>query len=89
MGDLKEFFSNRANCFRRDAILSEYPENVKVGISGTFTELGFKLYRHLKKAVLICLLPIALYLKLGEDYFDSKIQWQMVFFVPIHYPPNK
>lgn len=87
VGDLKEFFQIGQTVLDRDAIRAEYPENVLVETPAAFTDLGIKLYKAFEESGAKLLQAIALFLKLGETYFDSKIHNGNSILRAIHYPP--
>lgn len=87
VGDLKEFFQIGQTVLDGDVIRSEYPENVLVETPAAFTDLGIKLYKAFEESGAKLLQAIALFLKLGEDYFDSKIHNGNSILRAIHYPP--
>lgn len=87
VGDLKEFFQIGQTVLDGDVIRSEYPENVLVESPAAFTDLGIKLYKSFEESGAKLLQAIALFLKLGENYFDSKIHNGNSILRAIHYPP--
>ena len=87
VADLKEFFQIGQNVTDGDAIKSQYPDNVVVTEKPRFTESGDELYAAFEKAGGQLLKAIAIYLDLGEDYFDDKIHNGNSILRAIHYPP--
>ena len=85
--DLKEFFQIGQVVEDGDAISSEYPTNVHVEEKPAFTDMGRELYQEFEKAGAHLLRAIAIYLDLGEDYFDAKIHNGNSILRAIHYPP--
>jgi len=87
VADLKEFFQLGQEVEDGDAIKSEYPDNVIVNETPAFSQLGRELYESFEKAGAELLRAIAIYLDLGESYFDSKIHNGNSILRSIHYPP--
>ncbi|MEM1319127.1 MAG: 2-oxoglutarate and iron-dependent oxygenase domain-containing protein [Bacteroidota bacterium] len=87
VADLKEFFQIGQEVEDGDAIRSEYPDNVKVGEVPTFTNKGRELYQAFETAGAELLKAIAIYLDLGESYFEDKIHNGNSILRAIHYPP--
>ena len=87
VADLKEFFQIGQEVEDGDAIRSEYPDNVSVREAQEFTDLGRQLYQAFEKSGAELLRAIAIYLELGEDYFDDKIHNGNSILRAIHYPP--
>ncbi len=71
--DLKEFFQYGQTVEDRDAIQSEYPDNVQVSEITSFNETLYSAYRNFEKSGKALLQAIALYLGLEEHYFDEHI----------------
>ena len=70
-----------------DEIKSEYPDNVLVNETPEFTRLGRELYQAFEKSGGELLKAIAIYLDLGENWFDEKIHNGNSILRAIHYPP--
>lgn len=87
VADLKEFFQIGQEVTDGDAIKSEYPDNVSVEEKKEFTDYGHELYKAFEKSGGELLKAIAIYLDLGEDYFDGKIHNGNSILRAIHYPP--
>ena len=87
VADLKEFFQIGQKVEDDDPIKSEYPDNVKVAEVPEFTRMGRDLYSAFEGAGAQLLKAIAIYLELGEDYFDEKIHNGNSILRAIHYPP--
>ncbi len=87
VADLKEFFQIGQEVTDGDPIRSEYPDNVKTEVTPQFTDLGTELYKAFENAGGHLLKAIAIYLDLGEDYFDDKIHNGNSILRAIHYPP--
>ena len=85
--DLKEFFQIGQTVEDGDEIKSQYPDNVQVQERPEFTDLGKELYSQFEVAGAHLLRAIALYLDLGEDYFEKKIHNGNSILRAIHYPP--
>lgn len=87
VADLKEFFQIGQTVEDGDEIKSMYPDNVAVEENRTFTDLGRELYKAFEAAGGHLLRAIAIYLDLGEDYFNQKIHNGNSILRAIHYPP--
>ncbi len=87
VADLKEFFQLGQEVSDNDPIKSEYPDNVSVFEAPEFSRLGRELYTAFEKAGAELLKAIAIYLDLGEDYFNQKIRNGNSILRSIHYPP--
>ncbi len=87
VADLKEFFQLGQEVSDGDEIKSEYPDNVTVDEVPAFSQKGRELYQAFEKAGAELLRAIAIYLDLGEDYFDAKIHNGNSILRSIHYPP--
>ncbi len=87
VADLKEFFQIGQTVLDGDQIKSQYPDNVMVAEEPRFGESGNELYAAFEKAGAQLLKAIAIYLDLGEDYFDKKIHNGNSILRAIHYPP--
>jgi len=87
VADLKEFFQIGQTVTDNDPIKSQYPDNVNVTENPLFGFMGTNLYSSFEEAGAHLLKAIAIYLKLGEDYFDKKIHNGNSILRAIHYPP--
>lgn len=87
VADLKEFFQLGQEVKDGDQIRSEYPDNVYVTETPEFTKLGIELYQAFETAGAELLRAIAIYLELGNTYFDDKIHNGNSILRSIHYPP--
>lgn len=87
VADLKEFFQLGQEVTDGDEIKSEYPENIQVEEVPAFSQKGRELYQAFEKAGAELLRAIAIYLDLGENYFDDKIHNGNSILRSIHYPP--
>lgn len=87
VADLKEFFQIGQEVKDGDPIKAEYPDNVNVSEAQEFTQLGKNLYKAFEGAGAQLLKAIAIYLDLGEAYFDTKIHNGNSILRAIHYPP--
>ena len=85
--DLKEFFQMGQEVEDGDAIKEQYPDNVRVAEVPEFYKKGRELYQEFERAGAELLRAIAIYLDLGEDYFDKKIHNGNSILRAIHYPP--
>ncbi len=87
VADLKEFFQMGQEVPDEHPLAAEYPDNVHVAEVPEFTRLGIQLYKAFEKAGAELLRAIAIHLNLGEDYFDTKIEYGNSILRAIHYPP--
>jgi len=87
VADLKEFFQMGQEVSDGDEIKAEYPDNVSVQETPAFSQLGRELYEAFEGAGAELLRAIAIYLDLGEAYFDNKIHNGNSILRSIHYPP--
>ena len=87
VADLKEFFQIGQTVSDDDPIKSQYPDNVNVSEVPTFGKMGTDLYSSFEVAGAELLRAIAIYLDLGDDYFDGKIHNGNSILRAIHYPP--
>ena len=85
--DLKEFFQYGQIVEDKEVIAEEYPDNVAVKEVKDFNETLFSAYRNFEKSGKALLQAIALYLNLGEHYFDEYIHNGNSILRCIHYPP--
>ena len=86
-GDLKEFWQFGQIVSDNDFIKEEYPDNLWVDEVPGFNEVGIQAYRAFERSGSHLLRAIALYLKLPEDYFETKIHNGNSILRAIHYPP--
>ncbi len=86
-GDLKEFWHFGQEVTDGDPIKKEYPNNILVDELPVFNQVGLKAYKDLEATGKFMLRAIAIYLNLGETYFDDKIHNGNSILRPIHYPP--
>ena len=87
VADLKEFFQIGQTVTDGDPVKSQYPDNAQTAETPDFTRLGDELYKAFEGAGAELLRAIALYMKLGEHYFDQKIHNGNSILRAIHYPP--
>ena len=87
VADLKEFFQIGQTVRDEDQLKDHYPDNVKVEEEADFYRLGNELYQAFEKSGSELLRAIAIYLDLGDDYFDKKIHNGNSILRAIHYPP--
>ena len=85
--DLKEFFQFGQIVEDGDPIRKEYPENVTVNELPGFNPVFSAAYRSFETSGTLLLRAIALYLGLGENYFDPFIHNGNSILRAIHYPP--
>ena len=89
VADLKEFFQIGQTVRDDDPIKSQYPDNVVVNEMPEFSQMGVDLYASFEQSGAHLLKAIAIYLDLGDDYFDQKIHNGNSILRAIHYPPIK
>jgi len=87
VADLKEFFQTGQFVAQDDPLKSEYPDNVKVPEVPEFFEKGKQLYKAFEYSGSELLKAIAIYLEIGENYFENKIKKGNSILRSIHYPP--
>jgi isopenicillin N synthase-like dioxygenase len=85
--DLKEFFQFGQTVLDGDPIAAEYPPNVTVTEVKNFSPTFFQAYRSFEQSGSQLLRAIAIYLGLGEKYFDSYVHNGNSILRAIHYPP--
>jgi len=85
--DLKEFFQYGQIVEDNDPIKTEYPDNVQVADVTNFNVTFDNAYRAFEKSGKALLQAIALYLGLGEHYFDEFVHNGNSILRAIHYPP--
>lgn len=86
-GDLKEFYHVGQEVTDGDAIKEEYPDNVWPNEMPELKEVALEAYRTLESTGKQMLRAIAIYLKLEEDYFESRVHNGNSILRPIHYFP--
>lgn len=86
-GDLKEFFQFGQSVKANPELTQLYPKNVNVEELPQFNPVGMRVYKTLETAGGELLRAIALYLGLGENYFDPRIENGNSILRAIHYPP--
>ncbi len=85
--DLKEFFQYGQEVADGDPVKSEYPDNVGVDKVPAFSPTLKAAYQAFEKSGTALLQAIALYLGLGEHYFDLYVHNGNSILRAIHYPP--
>lgn len=85
--DLKEFWHFGQEVEGDDPIQSEYPDNIFTDELPEFNKVGIEAYKVLESTGKEMLRAIALYLGIGEFYFDDKIKNGNSILRPIHYGP--
>ncbi|MFN3528614.1 MAG: isopenicillin N synthase family dioxygenase [Bacteroidia bacterium] len=86
-GDLKEFFQFGQEVTDGDPVKAEYPDNVQVAELPAFNDRAIAAYKTLETAGRHMLRAIALFLGIGENYFDDKIHNGNSILRAIHYGP--
>ncbi len=86
-GDLKEFWHFGQYVEGDDTLLEAYPKNVTVNELANFNPVGEQTYKMLEKTGVYVLRALAIYLDLGEFYFDPYLKNGNSILRPIHYPP--
>lgn len=86
-GDLKEFFHVGQEVTDGDPIRNEYPDNIWPEELPEMETVALQAYKTLEDAGKQMLKAIALYLGLGEDYFEDKVHNGNSILRPIHYFP--
>ena len=87
VADLKEFYQIGQQVPTDHPLKSMYPDNVQVSEEATFSQLGWDLYKSFEQTGGNLLRAIAIYLDLGEGYFEDRIQYGNSILRAIHYPP--
>lgn len=87
VADLKEFYQIGQEVADDHPKKAEYPNNIRVDEKPEFMQLGMDLYKSFEKSGASLLRAIAIYLELGEHYFDQKIEDGNSILRAIHYPP--
>ena len=86
-GDLKEFYHVGQLVEDDDPIKEEYPDNIWPTELPDFQKVGEEVYKRLERTGVQMLRALALYLKLPENYFDTKVRHGNSILRPIHYYP--
>ena len=86
-GDLKEFFHVGQEVTDGDPIKNEYPGNIWPEELPEMETAALQAYKTLENAGKQMLKAIALYLGLGENYFEDKVHNGNSILRPIHYFP--
>ncbi len=87
VADLKEFYQIGQQVPADHALSAQYSSNPTVTEEANFSELGWQLYQSFETAGGNLLRAIAIYLNLGETYFQEKIEYGNSILRAIHYPP--
>jgi len=87
VGDLKEFWHFGQDVISKPHLKKYYPENLIVEELTEFNRIGNLVFQKLEQTAEVLLRALALYLKLGEDYFTPFIQDGNSILRAIHYPP--
>lgn len=85
--DLKEFWQFGQPRPPQNFNPAEYPKNLDVAEIPSFNPVSMKAYRLLEATGMEVLRAIALYLKLGENFFDQHVKGGNSILRAIHYPP--
>lgn len=85
-GDLKEFY-HIGQEISGDALAEQYPSNVWPLEVSEFQSTSLEAFRALEKTGMRMLEAIALFLGLGEGYFNDKVKGGNSILRPIHYYP--
>jgi isopenicillin N synthase-like dioxygenase len=85
--DLKEFFQYGQEVADDDPVKHEYPDNVSVEKVPQFSPTLKASYQAFEQSGTSLLQAIALYLGLGEHYFDNYVHNGNSILRAIHYPP--
>jgi len=85
--DLKEFYQIGQTVAPDDELRLEYLDNVPVKELPEFLETGVRLFKSFEESGSRLLQAIALFLGLGEHYFDSWVERGNSILRAIHYPP--
>ena len=87
--DLKEFWQIGQEVTDGDEIVAEYVDNIYVDLLPEFNNIGRKLYQSFEEAGAHLLRAVAIYMGIGENYFEKKIHNGNSILRAIHYPPIK
>ncbi len=87
VADLKEFFQIGQEAGMGELPPEQYPLNETVYEKPEFLRLGLELYRSFEKSGGQLLRAIAIYLGIGEDYFEKHIHLGNSILRAIFYPP--
>lgn len=85
--DLKEFWQIGQEVTDGDDIVKEYVDNIYVDVLPEFNNIGRELYQSFEVAGAHLLRAVAIYMGIGEDYFEAKIHNGNSILRAIHYPP--
>lgn len=85
--DLKEFFQFGQTVEDDDPIREQYPENISVAEVPQFTPTLLAAYKNFERSGRSLLQATALYLGLGQDYFEQYVHNGNSILRAIHYPP--
>jgi isopenicillin N synthase-like dioxygenase len=87
VADLKEFYQIGQQVPVDHPLSPQYATNPSVTEEAHFSDLGWELYQSFEGAGGNLLRAIAIYLNLGETFFQEKIQYGNSILRAIHYPP--
>jgi isopenicillin N synthase-like dioxygenase len=87
VADLKEFYQIGQQVPADHHLSAQYASNPSVAEEAHFSDLGWELYQSFEGAGDNLLRAIAIYLNLGETFFQEKIQYGNSILRAIHYPP--
>lgn len=85
--DLKEFWQMGQIVTGENLPIEHYPDNVRVAEFPEFYDLGTQLYKAFEISGKHLLRAIAIYLGIGEFYFDKQVHNGNSILRAIHYPP--
>ncbi len=85
--DLKEFFQYGQTVEGENMPVEDYPPNISVDEVPQLSPTLYQAFRHFEKSGKALLSAIALYLGLGEHYFDQYVHNGNSIIRCIHYPP--
>lgn len=85
--DLKEFFQFGQTVEDDDPIREQYPKNIAVAEVPQFTPTLLAAYKNFERSGRSLLQATALYLGLGQDYFEQYVHNGNSILRAIHYPP--
>lgn len=85
--DLKEFWQMGQIVEGEELPIEDYPDNILVEEVPEFNELGIQLFKAFENTARELLRAIAIYLGIGEYYFDKHIHNGNSILRAIHYPP--
>jgi isopenicillin N synthase-like dioxygenase len=87
VADLKEFYQIGQQVPADHPLSAQYSSNPSVAEEANFSDLGWQLYQSFESTGGNLLRAIAIYLDLGETYFQEKIEYGNSILRAIHYPP--